>query len=202
MNKATDPTVIVPIIERTRGGAVQVRNQYGHVLVSRRHDHVPAFAGMLQFPGGSVDKGESFVEGACRELHEETGIFTKPVSVTLLGQWEGVKLGVPYDVQVFLLDAELPLYPVNTEREKCGEWLWLPPETIMASVCLPGLKEAVKKSSDFRKWPFGVARRNYIEHALDALERYVSRTCDDVQPIEIADARMQLNHALNVGINQ
>lgn len=52
-------------------GAALVRD--GRVLASRRTDP-PALAGLWEFPGGKVERGESDVEALVRELDEELGV--------------------------------------------------------------------------------------------------------------------------------
>ena len=49
----------------------------GQVLVTRRHPE-KSFGGLWEVTGGSVLKGEGPVEGALRELREETGIAVSP----------------------------------------------------------------------------------------------------------------------------
>lgn len=45
------------------------------VLVQRRN---PPDAGLWGYPGGKIEHGETIVEAALRELHEETGIVASP----------------------------------------------------------------------------------------------------------------------------
>jgi 8-oxo-dGTP diphosphatase len=45
----------------------------GRVLVGERN-HPPALAGMWEFPGGKVEKGETFQGALARECQEELGI--------------------------------------------------------------------------------------------------------------------------------
>ena len=59
----------------------------GRLLISRRHDHLHQ-GGLLEFPGGKVDPGESVTEALVRELREELGI--TPTAFSPLIQ-------VPYD---------------------------------------------------------------------------------------------------------
>ena len=185
---------------RTRGGAVLVRNVQGEILVSQRSFNAPAFPATWQFPGGSVDEGESFVDGAVRELAEETGLITKPVSVFRLGSWEGEKLGVPYDVEVFLLDAELPIYPRQMEPEKCGPWIWMKFEQLVDLPTIPGLIGAAKMVQDFRGVPFGIARRMHIEAARAKIAEALLQGAIPAPQLE--QVHQHLIDALNVGINE
>ena len=50
---------------------ILVENEKGQLLVEDRKD--PDFPGIC-FPGGHVEKGESFTEAAVRETYEETGL--------------------------------------------------------------------------------------------------------------------------------
>ena len=47
------------------------------LLVRRRN---PPDAGLWGFPGGHVEPGETALNAAARELHEETGVLAKPLS--------------------------------------------------------------------------------------------------------------------------
>jgi len=51
------------------------------LLVARRN--IEPSKGTLVLPGGYLDLGETWQEGACRELYEETGILVPADSVTL-----------------------------------------------------------------------------------------------------------------------
>ncbi len=57
----------------------------GRILLTRRHPEKPAFPGMWEGTAGSVIAGETSLEGALRELREETGLQAKPEQMTLLG---------------------------------------------------------------------------------------------------------------------
>jgi 8-oxo-dGTP pyrophosphatase MutT (NUDIX family) len=54
----------------------------GLVLTERRHD-MRRHAGEISFPGGRADQGETLVECALREAHEEIGL--DPASVEVVG---------------------------------------------------------------------------------------------------------------------
>jgi 8-oxo-dGTP pyrophosphatase MutT (NUDIX family) len=64
--------VLVPLFERD--GSL-------HVILTKRPMHMPTHAGDLAFPGGKPHDGETPVETALREAHEEVGIVPGDVEV-------------------------------------------------------------------------------------------------------------------------
>lgn len=170
-----------------RGGAVLIRNNLGHVLVSRRHDHVPAFAGMWQFPGGSVDEGETFIDGAIRELREETNLSVEPIALTSLGTWNGEKLGVPYVVEVFLLDSEWNMWPQQMEPDKAGPWVWKSYGELMSEQCIPGLLGAASLAQSFADLPFGYVRRQHLTRSLMHIDEALRRAAQLPPVLGITD---------------
>ena len=52
-----------------------VYDEKGNVLVQNRVD--PEWGG-ITFPGGHVEKGESFTDSVIREIREETGLTIRP----------------------------------------------------------------------------------------------------------------------------
>lgn len=53
--------------------AVGVIEREGRVLIARRPDHAHQ-GGLLEFPGGKVEPGETVQQALVREIHEETGL--------------------------------------------------------------------------------------------------------------------------------
>ncbi|HSU01055.1 MAG TPA: NUDIX domain-containing protein [Nocardioides sp.] len=60
----------------------------GRVLMQERDEHAPVWPEMWCFPGGGLERGEEPVDGACRELAEETGVVVAPEDLTDLGRFE------------------------------------------------------------------------------------------------------------------
>ena len=57
----------------------------GRILLTKRHPEKKGFPGMWEGTAGSVVAGESSLQGAIRELGEETGLNALPEQMTLLG---------------------------------------------------------------------------------------------------------------------
>ena len=72
--------VIVPLLINTDG--------LPHVLFTLRSDALTHHRGQISFPGGRVDEGETDVDAAVRELHEEVGITID--SINVLGQLSSI----------------------------------------------------------------------------------------------------------------
>lgn len=67
-------------------------NNYGKVLICKRKN-----SNQWQFPQGGIDKGESPIEAAKREIFEEVGI--KPSKIKVLGKIKDwVKYEIPKDL--------------------------------------------------------------------------------------------------------
>lgn len=72
--------VLVAVIARPEGASV---------LLTRRADTLASHTGQIAFPGGRLDPGETAVQAALREAHEEVAL--DPASVEVLG------VGDPYE---------------------------------------------------------------------------------------------------------
>ena len=81
---------VSPPADAVRTDFVQVTlvDPRGRVLMQERDEHAPVWPEMWCFPGGGLDRGEEPVEGACRELAEETGVVVAPEDLTDLGRFE------------------------------------------------------------------------------------------------------------------
>lgn len=65
--------------------SVWIKDQKGNILLTQRHSDKP-WGLKWECSGGSVLAGESSVDGACRELREETGIILSKDKLKYLGK--------------------------------------------------------------------------------------------------------------------
>jgi 8-oxo-dGTP pyrophosphatase MutT (NUDIX family) len=57
----------------------------GWVLLQERDEHAPIAPERWAASGGHVEPGETYLEAAVRELHEETGLVVAPEDLQLVG---------------------------------------------------------------------------------------------------------------------
>ncbi|XP_068227602.1 nucleoside diphosphate-linked moiety X motif 17-like [Palaemon carinicauda] len=81
------------------GVSALIESKDGCILMTRRATHMRTFPGVWVPPGGHVEEGESLVEVAARELHEETGLELETEDYRhfrILGLWESMYPPVLY----------------------------------------------------------------------------------------------------------
>ncbi len=101
-----------------RFASVAVVDPHGRVLMQERDEHAPVHPEMWGLPGGRLEDGESFAEGAARELEEETGLRTGIDDLTSLGRtsFHSDPCGGVDTYELFVLYAE-----VSDADVTCGE---------------------------------------------------------------------------------
>lgn len=119
---------LAPTFPDARASAVLVAladgEQGAEVLLTRRSRHMRNHKGEISFPGGRTDPGETPVETALREAHEEVGL--DPSLVTVFAELDHLSTVVSRSHIVPVvgrLRDVIPLGPATSEVERV---IWLP----------------------------------------------------------------------------
>ena len=122
--------ITMPTPEKKRVGAgfgVIILNEKGEVLLGKRHpdpdkaDSAFRSAGEWSLPGGKLDWGESFEEGATREVKEETGLDIKDPQVISV---HNCKNEHAHFMTVGLIAKSYTGEPQVMEPDEMTEWDW------------------------------------------------------------------------------
>jgi 8-oxo-dGTP pyrophosphatase MutT (NUDIX family) len=133
----TDAAVLAPLFADPYGEL--------HAVFTRRRDDLSRHAGEISFPGGRQDAGETLMETALREAHEEVGL--PPEAVDVLGALEPTGTFVTgYSIYPFVGLIEPGFEWVIGETE-VAEVLELPLEALRAAY---GERRLVRKGVPFR----------------------------------------------------
>jgi prepilin-type processing-associated H-X9-DG protein len=92
-------------------------------LLTHRPSNMRAHPGQVAFPGGKIDPGETPVEAALREAHEELGIHSS--DVTIIGPSDVYRSGSGYAITpvIAVVPPDLALNPNPTE---VAQWFEAP----------------------------------------------------------------------------
>ncbi len=114
------------------------------VLLLKRAEHKKLWPGLYNAPGGHVERGETPVEAAARELAEETGLHAD--ALTLRGLLMGDGVGELPGVLVFIFRARVSgdLHARNAE----GVPRWIPRSELAAIPTLPDLPQIFELTLD------------------------------------------------------
>jgi 8-oxo-dGTP pyrophosphatase MutT (NUDIX family) len=133
----THSAVLVPLYVDPAGDV--------HAVFTRRRHDLSRHAGEISFPGGRREPGESLLEAALREAHEEIGL--PPGDVDVAGALKPVGTFVTnYAIYPFVGVIEPGTEWVPQARE-VAEVLELPLETVRAA---HGERRLVRKGIPFR----------------------------------------------------
>jgi len=107
------------------GLGVIIVNQEGKILIGKRKGlHAPYYS----IPGGKLDAGETFAQGAIREVKEETNLDIKDMQVIgITNNLETYKKEGVHFISVILLAKEFSGELKVMEPEKCEGWIWVEP---------------------------------------------------------------------------
>src|SRR5262245_46196688 len=106
-----------------------IMNKDNKFLISKRKKQ-----NLYGFPGGHLERYESFAEAACKETLEETGLVFKESDIIFLGMMNIVEKELDYhyiDVKVICKHDESQT-PQNTEPHNHENWEWWSIEEIEA----------------------------------------------------------------------
>lgn len=98
----------------------------GNVLLTRRRDTNPAFAGQWHLPSGKLDAGESALHAASREVEEEVGVLIETAdlrhvhTIHVNGSGPEPRLGLFFEARRWIGQ------PINREPDKCSVVRWFP----------------------------------------------------------------------------
>lgn len=139
----TDAAVLAPLYEDADGEL--------HAVFTRRRDDLRRHPGEISFPGGRQDPGETLLETALREAHEEIGL--PPALVDVLGALEPTPTVVTnYAIYPFvgLIEPGFEWIVADTE---VAEVLELPLAAVAAA---RGERRLVRKGIPFRTTTYEV----------------------------------------------
>lgn len=92
-------------------------------LLLKRHPNCLA-GGMWCLPGGKLEQGESHIEGAKRELHEESGIKLVEQNLSLLSTFYLDKGDLQYDFTIYCCNFQVkPELIVHQKEHTEGKWV-------------------------------------------------------------------------------
>jgi len=118
-SQATIPAaVLIAITDRPEPG----------VILTVRREHMRTHAGQIAFPGGRIDRGETPVDAALREAHEELLIDASEVEI--VGELGAYRTVTGYVITPVLgvIPPDLPLSP---HEHEVADWFEAPLEHLL-----------------------------------------------------------------------
>ena len=110
------------------GLGVIIQNNYGEVLFGKRKgSHAPYYS----IPGGKLEKGETFEDGAAREVFEEHGInIQNPRVIAVTNNLQTFRSEGLHSISIILLASSFVGEPVIKEPDKCEDIIWAKPDNL------------------------------------------------------------------------
>jgi mutator protein MutT len=117
------------ILKNPRVGlGIIIVNKEGKILIGKRiGGHAPGYS----IPGGKLELGETFEQGAIREIKEETDLdISDPKVIAVTNNLETFKQEGKHYISVILLVKNYSGELKNMESEKCESWIWVDPQKL------------------------------------------------------------------------
>ena len=124
----------------------------GNVLVQDRRN--PDWPG-ITFPGGHVEKGESFTDAVIREVFEETGLTIENPTLCGLKQFQ-TRQGERYVVTLYRADR----FHGTLKSSDEGEVFWIPREKLPEYPTVPDFLDMVRIFEDETLSEFYYSKEN------------------------------------------
>lgn len=110
------------------GLGIVIVNEEGKVLIGKR---TGSHAQKYSIPGGHLDLGETFEEGAIREIKEETDLnIIDPKVIAVTNNLETFREEGKHYISIILLVTEFTGELKVMEPEKCQSWDWTDPNNL------------------------------------------------------------------------
>lgn len=125
------------------GFGVMILNSEGKLLLGKRHedpdkaDSVFKISDVWTMPGGKLEYGESFEEGAIREVLEETGMKLKNPKVMCINQDKNEHA---HFITIGLFSDEFEGSPKVMEPDEITEWAWFDLDNLPQNIYFPSAK--------------------------------------------------------------
>lgn len=81
--------------------------------------------GKWSLPGGGLHKGEPIVQGAIREMLEETGVELKPAQLRFLAKGTYKNYGLGFDFYCFVVRVDRP-WKFKKQLHEVSDLAWMP----------------------------------------------------------------------------
>lgn len=119
-----------------------VFNKNNKILLTKRYNpRNLAVHNLWQFPGGSIEYGESPSEAALREIHEETGITIQVQSHYPLVDSHTFRKGAHIILMIYSADYVSGEIDISRDRKETSDARWFSIEEIIHLSCMPKIKE-------------------------------------------------------------
>lgn len=110
------------------GLGIIIVNKDGNILIGKRKG---SHAQKYSIPGGHLDLGETFEQGAIREIKEETDLnILEPKVIAITNNLETYKEEGKHYISVVLLVTKYSGELKNMEPGKCESWNWVNPKDL------------------------------------------------------------------------